>query len=81
MTLAEALAIAAQVKPKHQQPLDKLQGTVTVEQFSSGVTALSKSYAAMGGTVADLRKRVDHIAADVEYLENFTPGAPPRRLQ
>jgi hypothetical protein len=30
---------------------------------------------------SSMRKRLDQIAADVEYLENFTPGAPPRRLQ
>jgi hypothetical protein len=81
MTLAEALDIAAQAKPKHRQPLDKLHASTTAEQLSDGVTVLSKRFDGLGGTVAGLQKRVDQIAADVEYLENFTPGMPPRRLQ
>jgi hypothetical protein len=66
MTLQEALAIAAQAKPKHRQPLDKLQGTVTVAQFSAGVTELSKSYDRMSGTVADMQKQLDRARAGVD---------------
>ena len=65
MTLKEAIAIAAQAKPKHRQPLDKLQGTVTVEQFSAGVTALAKSYDVMGHRVADMQKQLDRARAGV----------------
>ena len=81
MTLAEALAIAAQAKPKHQhrQPLDKLQGSSTAAQLASDAAALSKRFDSIADTASSLQKRVDQIAADVEYLENFTPGAPARR--
>jgi hypothetical protein len=79
MTTHDALMIAAQVKPKHQQPLDKLQG-ITAADLSAGVTALSKSFDAMGGTLAKAKAQLSQIAADVEYLENFKPGSPVRRL-
>jgi hypothetical protein len=87
MTLQEALAIAAgaepaaQAKPKHQhrQPLDKLQETGAADQFASSVSALSKRFDGLEETASSLQKRIDQVAADVEYLENFTPGSPPRR--
>jgi hypothetical protein len=79
MTTAEALAIAAQAKPKHRQPLDKLQGSTAAAQLSVGADTLNKGFTAMGGTLAKARGQLDQIAADVEYLENFTPGSPPRR--
>jgi hypothetical protein len=73
MTLAEALAIAAQAKPKHRQPLDKLQGSTTVADVTAGGTALTKSYAALGGTVADMLKRLDQARADLDHIQN-NPG-------
>jgi hypothetical protein len=81
MTLHEALAIAAQVKPQHRQPLDKLQGSTTAGDLSGGVTALSKSYAAMGDSLSGVTAQLQKIAADVEFLQNFTPDAPIRRMQ
>jgi hypothetical protein len=77
MTTAEALAIAEQAKPKHRQPLDKLLTGISTDQIAAGVTALSKSYDRMGGTVADMQKRLDQIRADLDHVEN-NPGA--RRL-
>jgi hypothetical protein len=79
MTLQEALAIAEHAKPQQRQPLDKLQGSATAAQLSVGADTLNKSFDGMGGTLAKARGQLDQIAADVEYLENFTPGAPPRR--
>jgi hypothetical protein len=79
MTTDEALAIAARAKPKHRQPLDKLQGSTSAAQLSAGADTLNKSFDAIGGTLAKARSQLAQIAADVEYLENFTPGAPPRR--
>jgi len=35
---------------------------------------MDMSEAALG-----LQKHIDQIVADVEYLENFKPGASPRR--
>lgn len=72
MTLSEALAIAAQAKPKHQhrQLLDKLQGSSTSEHALS----LQK----LAETTSSLQKRLDQIAADVEFLSN-TPGSFSRR--
>jgi hypothetical protein len=81
MTTVEALVIAAQAKPKHRQPLDKLHASTTAAQLSAGADALNKRFDGMGGTVADMRKQFDQIAADVEFLQNFTPGSLPRRLQ
>jgi hypothetical protein len=81
MTLQEALAIAAQAKPKqkHRQPFDKLQASTAAGQFASDAAALSKRFDGMADTASSLQKRVDQIAADVEYLENFKPGSVPRR--
>ena len=70
MTTAEALAIAAQAKPKHQQPLDKLQGSTTGAQPSAGLEALSKSYNAMGSTLADMQKQLDRARAGVTLYAN-----------
>jgi len=80
MTLQEALAIAEQAKPQHRQPFNRLQGTTTAADLTTGVTALSKSYAAMGNSLSGMTMRLAKIAADVEYLENFTPNAPIRRM-
>jgi hypothetical protein len=79
MTTHEALMIAAQAKPKHRQPMDKLQGS-TAADLSTGVTALRKSYDVIGNDVSDITAQLSKIAADVEYLENFKPGSPVRRL-
>jgi len=70
MTLAEALAIAAHAKPEHRQPLDKLQGSTTGAQLSAGLEALSKSYNAMGGTLADMQKQLDRARAGVTLYAN-----------
>jgi uncharacterized protein YhaN len=64
MTTAEALAIAAQAKPKHRQPLDKLAGT-TVAQLSAETDALNKRFDGMGGTAADIQKQLDRARAGV----------------
>jgi hypothetical protein len=81
VTLQEALAIAAQAKPtqKHRPPLDKLHASTGAGQFHADVEALSKRFDGMGEAALGLQKRIDQIAADVEYLENFKPGAPPRK--
>jgi hypothetical protein len=73
MTLKEALTIGEQAKPTHRQPLDKLQGSTTVANLSAGVIALTKSYAAMGGTVAEMQKRLDQARADLDHIQN-NPG-------
>ena len=82
MTLKEALAIAAQAKPQHRRPLDKLQAgpTTTAADVSSGVTALSKRYETMGNSLSGMTAQLNKIAADVEFLQNFTPNAPIRRM-
>jgi hypothetical protein len=68
MTLQEALAIAAQARPKHRQPLDKLQTGISADQIAAGVTALNKSYDAMGGTVAEMQKQLDRARAGVALV-------------
>jgi hypothetical protein len=65
VTTAEALAIAAQAKPKHRQPLDKLQASTTAGQLSADVAVLSKRFDGMGGTVADIQKQIDLARAGV----------------
>jgi len=70
MKLHEALAIADQAKPTHRQPLDKLQ----INQFSAGVTALSKRFDGLAGDVAGIRKSLDQMRADLDHMEN-NPGA------
>ena len=81
MTLADALEIARHAKPLRRQPLDKLHASTTAAQLSAGANTLNKSFDALGGTLAKARAQVDQIAADVEYIQTFTPGQPPRRLQ
>ena len=41
---------------------------------------LAKSFGALGSTIADMHKRIDQIAADVEYLQNLTPNSSIRRI-
>jgi hypothetical protein len=65
MTLQEALAIAAAAKPNRRQPLDKLQASTIAGQLSSGVTALSKRFDGMGGTVTDIQKQIDRARAGI----------------
>jgi hypothetical protein len=65
---------------------DKLQdspGSLAGKLHGHGaaIDALAKRFDGMGGTLAKCRSDLDQIAADIEYLENFTPGAAPRRLQ
>ena len=81
MITAEALAIAALAKPKQPDriPMDKLH-RATAEGISAGVADLAKRYATMVGTVADMQRRIDQAAADVEFIKNYEPGQPPRRM-
>lgn len=81
MTLLEALATAAQATPnqRHRHPLDKLQASTGAGQIAADAAALSKRFYGMADALSSLQKRVDQIAADVEYLENFKPGSSPRR--
>jgi hypothetical protein len=60
MTTAEALAVAAQAKPKHGRPLDKLQG-ITAAHFG----ALQKSFDVMGHAAMDMQKQLDRAQAGV----------------
>jgi hypothetical protein len=76
VTITEALAVAAQAKPIRRQPLDKLHGN----GMAAAVDALAKSYDAMGGTLAKTQVHLNQLAADVEFLENFQPGQPLRRM-
>jgi hypothetical protein len=84
VTLAEAIAFAEEVKSSRHKPsartaFNKLQGSATaVDRFAAGVVALSKSYDAMGGTVAGMQKRIDQMRADLDHAVN-SPGQ--RRLQ
>jgi hypothetical protein len=79
MTLSEALAIAAQAKPLRRASFDKLHRSFAAAQFMADVIALSKRYDVLGGTVADMQKRLNQIAADIDHLEN-TPGQKRRTL-
>lgn len=72
MTTEEALAIAAQAKPTHRQPLDKLQ-------YAAKVADLSKRFDALAGDVADIRKSLDQMRADLDHIEN-NPGAKRRTV-
>jgi hypothetical protein len=81
MTTEEAIALANRIKPEHRQPFNKLQGSTTADQLSAQTDALSKSYAAMGNSLSGMTEQLSKIAADVEYLENFTPNSPIRRFQ
>jgi hypothetical protein len=81
MTTEEALAIAARAKPQHRQPFDKLHSTRTAAaDLSAGVTALSKSHDAMGNGLSGMTAQLAKMAADVEFLQNFTPNSPIRRM-
>lgn len=79
MTTEEALAIAAaaQPKPKHRQPLDKLQSGDALVKFTARVTDLSKRFNELAGDVADIRKSLDQMRADLDHIEN-NPGAKRR---
>lgn len=81
MNLTEALAIAANAKPASRKLLTKRQISTIRKRLSAGTTELTKRFDGLSGTVATMQKSLNQIAADVEYLEHFTPGAPPRRLQ
>ena len=76
MTTAEALAIAALAKPIQRQPLDKLHDS----SMAAAAAALAKRYDAMGGTLAKAQGQLSQLAADVEFIQNFHPGQPPRRM-
>jgi hypothetical protein len=65
MTTAEALATAAQAKPKHRQALDKLQGSTTAAQLSAGTATLNKRFDDMGSTVVDIQKQLDRARAGI----------------
>jgi hypothetical protein len=68
MTTAEAITIAAQVYPKHREPLDKLQGAAIAYQLKAGATALNKRFDGIGGTVADMQKQIDRARAGVKLF-------------
>jgi hypothetical protein len=66
MTLQEALAIAAQAKPKHRQPLTKRQAGLIAKRLSAGADTLNKSFDVMGSTLADTQKQLDRARAGVK---------------
>ena len=70
MTLQEALAIAAQAKPKHRQPLTKRQASTIAKRLSAGTDTLHKSFDAMTGTLTDLQKQLDRARAGVTLYAN-----------
>ena len=85
MTLTEALSFADEVKSRRHQPVartafKKQQAGTMTDKITAGVTALAKSYRAMGGTLVKAKAQLSQIAADVEYIENFTPNSPIRRF-
>lgn len=67
--LHDALVIADQAKPASRQPLDKLR----FNQFSAGVTELSKRFAGLADDIAGLRKSLEQMRADLDHMEN-RPG-------
>jgi hypothetical protein len=83
VTTEEAIRFANEVKSRRSSPVarvdfNKLQGN----RSSPVLTALEKRWwSGLIENVTDVQQRLDQIAADVEFLETFTPGAPPRRLQ
>lgn len=80
MTLQEALAIARTAQLKQPPSLDKLQGSVA-GAATARIVELNKRFDVISQATLDLQKRLDQIAADVEYIGNFKPGSMPRRLQ
>jgi hypothetical protein len=74
MKIEEAIALANRIKAKHRQPLDKLQRSDALAKHVASVTALTKRYATLGGTVVNLQKCLDQIRADLDHVEN-NPGA------
>jgi hypothetical protein len=85
MTLAEALAIAEQAKPKHRQPLDKLQRSAAVAKHVAGVAALAKRFEKLGADVFEMQKRIDQIEAGLmrveDHLNQPQPALPKGCLQ
>jgi hypothetical protein len=77
MTTAEALAIAAQAKPEHRQPRDKLQRGDAAGDVSARAEALRKRYDAIGNDLSDLTKQLDQLRADLDHIET-NPGAKRR---
>lgn len=79
INVAIAATIDEQAKP-HRQPFNKLQASTAAAEFASGVADLSKSFGKLGSVIADMNKRIDQIAADVEFLQNSFETHPNRRL-
>jgi hypothetical protein len=70
MTLQEALAIAAQAKPRHRQPLTKRQASTIAKRLSAGTDTLNKRFNDMGGALADMQKQLDRARAGVTLYAN-----------
>ena len=70
MTLQEALAVAAQAKPKPRKPLTKRQVNTFAKQLTAGTDTLNKSYDAMSGTLAEMQKQLDRARAGVSLYAN-----------
>jgi hypothetical protein len=85
MTLAEALQVASQARPKHQQPLDKLRAGTTTDQITAGVVALAKSFGVITGTVAGMQDQLDRARAGIvlyeDHLNQPQPSLPQGYLQ
>jgi hypothetical protein len=88
MTTEEAIAlanrVAARAKPKQPERIafNKLQGVAAAERLTAGAAALSKRYAGMGGTVADLQKQLDRARAGVAlYANAYKINLNPETLQ
>jgi len=64
-------------KPKHRQPLDKLQVANAQAKHAAAVTALSKRFDKLGTDIAGMTKQLDQVRADLDHIEN-SPGQ--RRL-
>ena len=65
MKIEAAIAIAAQAKPKHRQPLSKRQASIVAKRLSVGAAELNKRYDAMGGSVAEIQKQLDRARAGI----------------
>lgn len=85
VAIAIAVAIDDQTEPRahpQRQRFDKLQRTTAAEDLSAGVTEMAKSFGTLGHAINQMQKRIDHLAAELEYLQTtFTPNAPLRKYQ
>jgi hypothetical protein len=86
MTLTEAISLADEVQSRRHRPVarvafNKLQGSATTGDFSARAEALRKSRDRIGNGLSDMTMQLSKIAADVEFLQNFSPSSPIRRMQ